>query len=393
MFFFSGNKNEIVLVYDIGNLSVGGALVVLSDNNKPKVVYAARDTVKTAEKPDSLKLLSAVSKSLESVSRDIEKKGLNRLAPGGQSPQRVYCVLSSPWYASQVRTVILKKDRPFTVTKKLIGEIVSDETNNFKRALSASGGFGGDESVLVENDVIKIKLNDYETRSPEGKQALSLSVSAFLSVSPEKVLGSFAEKIRKVFNLKSISFNSFPLAAFSAVKNSFGKQDFIFVDISGETTDVLVSKGGALSEIVTFPMGKLHAVREISNKIKAAPEEALSLFYLYQDKKLSGEEEGRVAEALYGVSENWLRHFRETLAGLSDGFSLPNTVFFTADKDAENWFASLIKKEDYGQFAMTEAPFSVRPVNAESLSGDCLTEGAIKRDQFLMIEAIFAAQK
>ncbi len=396
MFSLGGKKEEAVLIYDIGNLSVGGALAIFSGSEPPKIIYATRESVKTPEKPGSDKLLAAVSKSLENVSRDIEKNGLKNFdlaKPGIRLPQRAFCVLSSPWYASQTRVVTLKKDKSFIATKKLLNELVADETNSFRKSLSQSGAANYGKTVLVESEVVDVKLNGYGTDKPEGKPATVLTASVFLSVAPEEVLGKFAEKIKKVFNLEKIFFNTFPLAAFSAVKKAFGKSDFIFADVSGETTDVLLAKNGNLAEIITFPAGKSDFVRNISDKMKTSPEEALSLFYLYHEEKLSADEKARVGEVVRETGEGWLKLFREALVEIGDGFFLPNTVLFTADKDAENCFGSLIKKEDYGQFTLTESPFTIKPLSVESLSGACKTEGVAKRDSFLMIGAVYASKK
>ena len=79
------------------------------------------------------------------------------------------------------------------------------------------------------------------------------------------------------------------------------------------------------------------------------------------------------------------------MISIGDGFSLPSTVFFTSDKDAEVWFYSLIKKEDYSQFTLTESPFLIKPIDVSSLGGRCQYEGTAKRDPFLAIGAIFAS--
>ncbi len=396
MFSFSDKNNEIVLIYDIGNASVGGALAIIPKSGKPKIIYASRNSVSGAGRADSAKLISAAGKSLETVSKDIEKNGLRHLkfTPFGiNTPQKAFCILSSPWHVSQTRTVLLKKDKPFTATKKLLDELILDETNNFKRSPLVKEKINSDKNILIESETVQIKLNGYETNVPESKQATTLQVSAFLSLSPETVIDSFSEKIRKVFNLENISFNSFPLTAFTSIKKIFEKQDFIFVDISGETTDVSLAKNGALSEIVTFPIGKKSVIRELTDKLRTTPEEALSLFYLYQENKLSEEGENRVSEALIASGKNWLESFRNTLIEIGEGFSLPNTIFFTSDKDAETWFGNLMRKEDYSQFTLTESSFLIKPVDAQSLTPACDTDNSVKKDPFLAIGAIFAASK
>lgn len=396
MFLHSVKKNNLALVYDIGNASVGGALVVFSEKEDPRIIYTARRETPFSEKSAYAKLESETAKNLEIVSRDIEKNGLSHLkftGLGDNLPETAFCALSSPWHISQTRTIVLKKDKPFTVTKKLIDELVSEEIGNFKKSPLVKEKVGSDKNMLIENEIIQVKLNGYETTSPEGKSAMTLQIFLFLSLAPESIINSFLEKIKKVFNIEKIFFNSFPLVSFSAVKKVSGQQNFIFADISGETTDVSLVKNGTLCEIVTFPVGKRSVVRELSSKLNTSFEEALSLFYLYQEKKLSDEEEEKLRAILSNAAKNWLEPFRNALIELGDGFSLPSSVFFTSDKDAEKWFDALIKKEDYSQFALTESSFSIKSTDAAFFGGRCRFDGNVKKDGFLAIGTIFANKK
>lgn len=396
MFLSKIKNNDFALIYDIGNASVGGALVVFSGENKSKVIYSTRSNIPNQIEPTSGKIISAIAKGLETVSRDIEKNGLSHLnfTPfGDTTPQKAFCVLSSPWHISQTRTILLKKDKPFAVTKKLMDELVAEEINNFKKSPLVREKINSGKNILIESKVTQVKLNGYETSSPEGKTAETLQISIFFSLSPETVVNSFGERIKKIFNLEKIYFNSFPLASFVAVKKALGRQDFMFVDVSGETTDVSLVKDGAMVEIVTFPFGKKLVIREIANKLKTTSEEALSLFYLYQEKKLSSEMENKMNSILSVPAENWLTSFRDALISIGDGFSLPSAIYFTSDGDALMWFGSLIKKEDYSQFTLTESPFLIKSVDVSSLSEHCQFEGTTKRDPFISIGAIFANEE
>ncbi len=393
MFLSKNENNDFALIYDIGNASVGGALVMFPREGKSRVIYATRSDIPNQIEPTSGKLASSIAKSLEIVSRNIEKNGLSHLnfTPfGNTTPKKAFCVLSSPWHISQTRTILLKKDKPFAVTKKLVDELVAEEINNFKKSPLVKEKTNSDKNTLIESEITQVKLNGYETNSPEGKTASTLQISAFFSLSPEAVIDSFGERIKKVFNIEKIYFNSFPLASFVAVKKALGHQDFIFVDISGETTDVSLVKDGALAEIVTFPFGKKLAIREIANKLKTTNEEALSLFYLYQEKKLSDETKNKINDILSSPAENWIKSFRSALTSIGDGLSIPSAVYFTSDGDAVTWFGSLIKKEDYSQFTLTDSPFLIKSVDVPSLVEHCQFEGTAKRDPFISIGAIFA---
>ena len=96
---FSDNerKNELVLVFDVGSSSVGGALFYTQESGIPKIIFSMREPIILEENLDVEKFLSLAVKSLEVVASSIYSKKLG-------APKSIFCILSSPWYISQTRT-------------------------------------------------------------------------------------------------------------------------------------------------------------------------------------------------------------------------------------------------------------------------------------------------
>src|SRR3989344_9661603 len=108
MSIFKSNKkkDELALVFDIGSSSVGGALFLMQKNGVPKIIYSVRESISLEKKLSFDRFFSLTLKSLEMVANKINLAGLG-------APKKTFCVLSSPWYASQTRNILLKKDTPF----------------------------------------------------------------------------------------------------------------------------------------------------------------------------------------------------------------------------------------------------------------------------------------
>ena len=88
----------------------------------PKIIYAVREQIRIEEQVDIQKLLQDTIQAVKKVAGLMCLQGLGR-------PSSIYCVLSSPWYASQTRTVVLEKNAPFIFTDKLADSLIQKELN------------------------------------------------------------------------------------------------------------------------------------------------------------------------------------------------------------------------------------------------------------------------
>jgi hypothetical protein len=104
MSLFKKPEEEIVAIFDIGNGSVGGALVKFSKRDHPVILYTHREPLTYMIHPTPKHLLGSMLKLLKSVATHLAKEGLIhvRTSPfGGHRLRDVHCVFASPWYISQ----------------------------------------------------------------------------------------------------------------------------------------------------------------------------------------------------------------------------------------------------------------------------------------------------
>ena len=94
----SKKKEELILVFDIGSSSVGGALFYMQKSGIPKIIFSIREMIALEEEFDFGRFLSLTMKTLGVVANKISMAGLG-------APNKIFCVLSSPWYASQNRII------------------------------------------------------------------------------------------------------------------------------------------------------------------------------------------------------------------------------------------------------------------------------------------------
>ena len=387
-------SGKVALVFDIGSAGVAGALVLLKTGETPKIIYTVQKDMIFQEDLDGERLSGIMLKTLGEVVMDVQKNGVSHLKftqLGSRVPEIAYCTLASPWHATQTRIIRVKKDKPFTVTKQFIDGLMETEIEAFKNGEEVKKYGGGDRGSIMEKRLIQVKLNGYETSEPHGKEARLLEATLFVSLSPKELLKSVAGEIRRTCAVPEVEFNSFSLVAFDVLRNIVhGSDDFLFLDISGEVTDVSLVRSGILLEGATFPVGKRDVIRTLSQVLKTNLADALSILHLYHDQNISNLHKGTIEEALSRAAGEWTKSFQDALSTLSESFSMPSKVFFTSDKDIEGWFASLINKEQFAQFTMTDEKFDVTPVNAAFLNDFCRYSSRSRRDPFIAIETVFA---
>ena len=389
LFSFSRPKKELVLIIDIGSASVGAAVAVITPDRSsaPLIVASSRVQIPFQEhlKFDRLAdlMLGALGTSINAVFAESKAK-----------PGKTYCFLASPWYASQVRTSSVSKDKEFKITADVFESLVNDEVEKFKK--NEAAGFDGlkGKMLLVEKEVMDVSLNGYHSENPLGSSAREFKLSLFLGVAPEEVTRRIEEKIRKIIPHTAISFHTFLFSFYNVISSVSGnKKDFLLADVGGEVTDIALVHGGKIHESVSFPLGKNFILRwgaEFSNR---QIEEVHSLISLWSGGKLDSRAKARAKEIFSPIRREWLKAFHKSLERISGGIALPGKFFIAADGEVIRWFMESILEEEYGQYALSAGKFEVIPVDLSILSKYAFFGDTIERDIFLALEAIYAGRR
>ncbi|MCX6736323.1 MAG: hypothetical protein NTZ13_04530 [Candidatus Parcubacteria bacterium] len=382
MSIFSSKKPAIAIIFDIGNSSVGGAAVLLHPKNKPKLLHTVRKDMASQEKFDVDRFVSSMIETLEKVAQDISAV---HLPP--HSEKVFSCFLSSPWYVSQTRMIQKNFETPVKISSRMLEEIQRKEIGDFK-ALEIKEM--GADAIVLETKIIQTKLNGYETSDPEGKEATDFQMAMYVSISPEKIVESITEKIKKIFHAHSLHFHSFPFSSFVVIRDLFHEKNFLFMDISGEVTDLTLVRDNTLRETVAFPLGKNFLMRKIANDTGSTLQESASQFRMSKNGELGEKSVGEVKTALETASKEWIDGFQNSLSAvLGKGELFFRDIFITSDNDVSKWFIENLQDVETNQLSVTGNAFTVRHLNSVFLSPFCESENTVERDSFLMIESIF----
>ncbi|PIP86741.1 hypothetical protein COV42_00745 [Candidatus Campbellbacteria bacterium CG11_big_fil_rev_8_21_14_0_20_44_21] len=388
-FFGDKNKKETALIFDIGSGSVAGALLEFSPQKNPKILYSRREDIKFQKNLQGARFKKEMYKSLGLVLEDLRK---NILANSGHLRvfRRALCSLASPWFISETDFIKIEKEKPFLVTEEFLSKNILEAEKRFEdSSLAKYGSDRKQESEIIEKKIVDIRLNGYKTDEPLGKESQSVELSVFLSMSQKSVLDDIEDLVLEFFHLENLAYHSFGLVSFSAARDMYDRvSNFLLLDITGEVTDVSLIREKNIVKTISFPQGKNSVIRGLAKDLKIESGEAHSKLRLLFSSSLKKPNEEALRKKIEKHRSLWLQEFQKSLDFLSDGLSLPSTIFFTADDDFSSWYGEVIKSEKYAEHTMTEGSFIVSFINSSSL-GSFVEFESNKKDTFLGIISLF----
>jgi len=381
IFSHSNNDGELKAVFDLGSSSVGCALFFANKTDSPKIIYSIRESVPMEEKTDGERFLNLTLKSLDVLAEKVAKAGVG-------APKKIHIILSSPWYASQTRVIKLAEEKPFIFTPKVADALMAKELAVFKEQYQKENT---NNSVRqIEAVGMKTLINGYPTGKPAGQKGTDLEMNIFLSMGSEQVLQKIEEIAFRHFHAKKVHFSSFILSSFVIARDLFvHHEDFILIDIGGEVTDISLVKKEVLKQSASFPMGRNFMIRGLASGMGTTLDEAKSLLSLYKDGHAEAGVQAKIEPAITKLRLEWMKSFQESLANLSNDVSIPAVVFVTVDPDLAEFFADIIKNEQFNQYILTESKFQVIFLGLQALHGIVNFEDKTIRDPFLIIESVY----
>jgi len=387
-------EGEIVLIFDIGSASVGAALAFLKPSGVPKVLYSTRRQMVFQKKLNFTRFTSSMLTTLEQTIRDVERHGLPHLTftkRGGGSVSRILCSYASPWYISQVKVLTLKKDRPFIISEEVVDALIKKEEERIKKSkgrgeIEKSGG----DALSIERQVINITIEGYNVGNPYGKRVNEATMTVALTMISRELRDKVSALLNRNIATDDILHHSFSLIGFSVVRDFENTPpDFLFIDVSGEVTDISLVKNDTLLETVSFPRGKHFVLRHIAEGTHTSPEEASTLIRMYLEGSSNADTTLGFETHVALVQKEWADAFGKALDGLSSDMAIPHVVYLTADIDMAGLFSRFIKENKAHQDMFTGGTFAVTELRGSHVAPYVTFRGGVVTDSFLALEAVY----
>lgn len=384
-FFAKLKKNEkLVLLIDVGSASVGAALVEIGAVSVPRVITTMREDISFQEKLSPMEFLRAMNQSLDRVLKTAREKSKNT-----GTPAYILCSLSSPWFLLKSRQIVISQREPFEITAGVLDKILDDGVSQLKEELKGSIPMG--DMRVVEKKIIQTKLNGYEIKNPFGQKATRIEMVMTVGISSKHVTERIERTVSNFFHNDTVHFGAFPVAAFSAIRDIFPtEKSFIFLDITGESTDVSLINNNLMVGTVSFPRGKNFFIREISAQFRMPHEAAASVLNMFLGGTIDTKREQEIIDLVMRAEKDWVSRLEKAIASLAIKGVLSHKIFFMTDDDVATLFA--------GSLGKVSAPdgfdkkFNPQYINQPILEKFVAFAPGVVRDPFLVVEALLAAK-
>ena len=386
------SKKEINLIIDIGSGSIVVAVVsVCSDPNiVPEILYTNRKEIKYYGGLNSRRFLFSMINAFEEALTDLQKNFIS-ISKNIINIKETHCFFSSLWHISQTRVLTNENGKDTKIIKSLINRIVEKESKIFETStLKGDINISAEDIQIIEKKIMQIKLNGYETSEPYSKMAKTLEINFFISAVSKKVIKILEESFFRFFNNKIIQYHTFINTAFVTLRDINPTiNDYLFLDISGEITEIAIIKNGVLFDSISFPFGKNSIVRKLSEDLGTNKEEAISRASLYKSNDSIKIANSKISKIIENLMKEWHKLFDISIKQLLSNIALPQGIFFMSDDDVSQLVGDFIKLYKFDNIDTFEKLVNVKFIDNEIFEEYVKYNNQGEKDQFLSLETIF----
>jgi len=388
-----GKREEISLLIDIGNGSIAGALASFSENGKPKILFNTRKAFDITDTQSNAKLVENTYTLLNDILKEIMKDKVIKSSKISDA----LISFSSPWFVLETKNIHISNDKPFIITKIFIEDVKNKQEALFKKKFEGSTekSFQSHSVKVLDKAIISSKLNGYTLKNNIGKKTkifdASICLSAVSKIVANKVLSIISKQTG--IDQDGIVMNSFPLISYTVVRDFFiTDNNYLIMDITGETTDITMVIDGVLVKNISFPLGRNFIIRQIAKRLNVSAEISESMFHLYTLDKVNDEDKNIIYEVLGSVENEWSISFGDALSDLSPNMVLPSKVFLTADDDVAPFYSDCMRLPKTDTTVIFRKNVNIIHINKQIISHIYENDLRVKTDEFIGLLAIFYNQ-
>ncbi|PIR47155.1 MAG: hypothetical protein COV07_00585 [Candidatus Vogelbacteria bacterium CG10_big_fil_rev_8_21_14_0_10_45_14] len=224
-----GNKTYLKLIINVGDQSVGCALVRQSRGEKVLILATERLSYDKELNNDYSRDSFVVKRTVISLLNSFAKK--NPLVAAS-----VFIVWSLSFTNSELKTFQRKFEQPFTITNEFLSELIHDE-----------GKKTGDGGHLIESFVTHTEISGYPTNSPLLKSAHSILLSYWRSNVEDNVYNAVLQAVEEALHRGIESSHSLSLLLYRTIEMARKMGDcFMIVHVGRLKAEIIVVKDGGL---------------------------------------------------------------------------------------------------------------------------------------------------
>jgi hypothetical protein len=319
------------LIFDIESDSVCAAIVLYEAGKTPRIIYHTESEVTHKAHTDGAYLSRNMLKAVEETAEKASSAMLDLLENKTVDHSRVdkiHVVLSSPWIISKLSCVEKKFEKETVIRQSAVADLLEKE-----RAAS-SKLFSVGDAAAIDAKLFEIKINGYSVSEYEGKRALSLEGTMVVSFASRKMLNEIKSHINRFFRAGDEVFHSSLILRYIALRSILPHHtDYIWLQVHGELTDVLIVQKGVCAVSGSLPFGSDTLSRKFASMTNESETTAASTLAMLDSGSNTSQMSVRQSAETRLILEKILPEWTHSIAGLVSGGKegiLPAVAYISA---------------------------------------------------------------
>lgn len=365
MSFFFWKKDEparYVILVDVESGSVAASWVKYVADKRPEILYTKRIPFKVQSVVDTDQMISALKRSLREL-------GTFLVPQAPAAPEKIIVMLSSPWYAAQVRSMHFAKTRPFVFSHKLATQMIERELELFEKGkMKEWKKFSSEHYTALEHITIETKLNGYKVNDPFGKKTINAELRAYFSMAPKFLIQLIEDALHTSFHTE-VEFRTAPFALFSVLSHQYGIAQASILSIRGEASDGIIVRDGVMTDVFSLPVGTAGLLRPLMHAMGQNPTEMQSLLESHAANALGGAMSYTLKQSLDKAVKETKRHLHRAFESVVQHDSMPHMMYTSAQPVFLDIFTDMLASEEFREYASAGKLITTRVVDMKLLQG------------------------
>lgn len=331
-------KSKTTLIIDIQSGLVRGALVIHKEKQSPVILKVHTKLIPRKIHTNSHYINKMMLKALSEVMA---------LLTENHRVDSIVVILSSPWVLSHSKSIRTDFKNDTEINAEMLGKLVDEERNKLESKFIKINTTDQDiykDLQYIEQKIFSIKLNGYEVTEYLGRKVKNIEISFAMTLSSKIIMNRIDNTIGKYTNCKNITYHSGLLLNFVALRKNFpSANDYVYMHVHSELTDIIIVKKGQCAHISSFPIGTSNLIRKISSNLRQNDDVTDSMISLYQGGKLDTAEANKLSVIIDDFANNWFSLYEKTLENSIEKTSTPRVFYISAHSHLDVFKSILVK--------------------------------------------------
>ncbi len=215
--------------------------------------------------------------------------------------------------------------------KNIIYKIQQRSSEKLRQSLSEKFLDDHPDIELIHAAVVDVQLDGYTVENPLGFQGKRLTLTIFNAYIP-LVYVSVLQNLAKELKLSIASIAAQPYGVskiFISPDVESEHKDGIFIDVGGQTTDVVVVRNGSIEGMQSFTLGGDALTLKLKQTLGVSLDKAEKTKIDYTNGHLDKRSNNKIAEILRDAAEIWLSGVELALKEFTNTKVLPSKMYLT----------------------------------------------------------------